>query len=619
MNKIENLRKLAKLIRYWILLSTTEAGSGHPTSCLSAVELMTALLFGGKFRFDLKNINLPNNDRLIFSKGHSAPLLYSLWAAAGALNENDLLTLRKFESQLEGHPTPRFLFAEAATGALGQGLSIGLGIALNAKYLDKLPYFTYVLLGDSEMSEGALWEAIQLASFYKLDNLVGVLDVNRLGQRGETMLGHKIQEYQKRISAFGWQTYLIRDGHNFKEILAVLNKIGKVKGKPTMIIAKTIKGKGISFLENKDGWHGKALSKEDFEKAKKELGEIDLKIRGKIKKPKNLKPKPLSLKPKRILENLPKYSLGEKMATRKAYGIALTKLGSINPKVVALDAEVKNSTFSEIFEEYFPERYFEMFIAEQNMVGTALGLATRGKIPFVSTFSAFLSRAYDQIRMAQYSREKANIKFVGSHAGVSIGQDGPSQSGLEDIAFFRTLRGSCVLYPSDAVSTEKLVFEMAKYPGISYLRTTRPETPIIYSAKEEFKIGGSKVLKESERDSITLVGAGITLHEALKAYEELKKEGILVRVIDCYSVKPLDTETLKKAAKETGKILVVEDHYPEGGIGEAVRSELTELKIPVYSLAVNKIPVSGKPEELLNFEEISAVAIIKKVKEILAS
>lgn len=614
---IRELEKLAKLIRYWILLSTTEAGSGHPTSCLSAVELMVALIFGGKFRFDLKNINHPNNDRLIFSKGHSAPLFYALWAAAGVISEKDLLNLRKFGSPLEGHLTPQFPYVEAATGSLGQGLSIGLGIALNGKYLDKLPYKTYVLLGDSEISEGSCWEAIQLASYYKLDNLVGIVDVNRLGQRGETMYGHRIEEYQKRISAFGWLTILISNGHNFEEILKGFEQIGKEKDKPTMIIAKTIKGKGVSFLEDKEGWHGKALNKEDFEKAKKELGEVDFKIRGKIKMPKNLKPKISSLWPKKDLKNLPGYFLEEKMATRKAYGIALAKLGTKNPKVVALDGEVKNSTFAEIFEEYFPERYFEMFIAEQNMVGTALGLATRGKIPFVSSFSAFLSRGYDQIRMTQYSREKANIKFVGSHAGVSIGQDGPSQEGLEDIAFFRTIRGGCVLYPSDALSTEKLVFEMAKYPGICYLRTTRPETPIIYSEKEEFKIGGSKILSKSRKDKMTIVAAGITLHEALKAYEELKKEGILVRIIDCYSIKPLDKKTLLKAAKETGKILVVEDHYPEGGIAEAVRSELADFPTPIYSLAVKKIPVSGKPEELLNFEEISQKAIIKKVKEVL--
>lgn len=618
---IEQLKKIAKLIRYWILLSTTEAGSGHATSSLSAVELITALLFGGKFRFDLKNPQYPNNDRLIFSKGHASPLLYALFGAAGVLTEKELKTLRKFSSPLEGHPTPRFAYAEAATGSLGQGLSIGLGMALNAKYLDKLPYFTYVLLGDSEISEGACWEAVQLASFYKLDNLVGILDVNRLGQRGQTMLGHKIEEYQKRISAFGWQTILIRNGHNFGEILGALNKVGKIKSKPTMLIAKTIKGKGVSFLENKDGWHGRALSPEQFDKAVKELGAIDEDVRGIIVKPEKaqIPNSKLQIPNKFQIQNskFKTYKKGDLIATRKAYGIALTKLGARNPKVVALDAEVKNSTFAEIFEEYFPERYFEMFIAEQNMAGTALGLAVRGKIPFVSTFSSFLSRAADQIRMAQYSREKANIKFVGSHSGVSIGQDGPSQSGLEDIAFFRTLRGSSVLYPSDAVSTEKLVFEMAKHKGICYLRTTRPETQIIYSQEEEFKIGGSKVLRKSQKDKITLVASGITLPEALKAYDELKKQGILARVIDCYSIKPLDKKTLSTAAKETGKILVVEDHYPEGGIGEAVRSELAGLMAPVFSLAVRKIPISGKPEELLDFEEISAKAIIKKVKEIL--
>ncbi len=617
MTKIEKLEKIAKLIRYWILLSTTKAGSGHATSSLSAVELMVALLFSGKFRFDLKNPQHLNNDRLIFSKGHASPLLYSLFAAAGCIGESELKTLRKFGSALEGHPTPRFPYVEAATGALGQGLSIGLGMALNAKFLDKLPYFTYVLLGDSEMSEGACWEAIEIAAFYKLDNLVGIIDVNRLGQRGETMYGHRIKEYQKRIAAFGWQTILIKNGHNVKEIDESFSQIGKIKGKPTMIIAKTIKGKGISFLEDREGWHGKALSEEDFERAKKELGGIDFKIRGKIEKPKSIKVATLKMKPRKSLENLPKYSLGEEVATRKAYGMALARLGNENPKVVALDAEVKNSTYSEIFEEYFPERFFEMFIAEQNMVGTALGLATREKIPFVSTFASFVSRAADQIRMAQYSRKRANIKFVGSHAGVSIGQDGPSQSGLEDIAFFRTIKGSVILYPSDAISTEKLVKEMAEHQGICYLRTTRMDTQIIYSEKEKFKIGKSKVLKESPQDKVTLVAAGITLHEALKAYESLKKEGVFVRVIDCYSVKPLDRQKLSKALEKTGKILVIEDHYPEGGIAEAIRSELSDFKFPIYSLAVRKIPISGKPEELLDFEEISAKYIIKKVKEIL--
>lgn len=614
---LSELQKIAKLIRYWTLISTTEAGSGHLTSSLSATDLMTALLFGGFFRFDADHPDHPNNDRLIFSKGHASPLFYALWAAAGKVTEKELLSLRKFGSNLEGHPTTRFPYTEAATGSLGQGLSIGLGIALNAKYLDKLPYFTYVLLGDSEMAEGSCWEAIEIAAFYKTDNLIGIIDVNRLGQRGETMLGHEITEYQKRISSFGWQTFLIKDGHDFKEILRVFNKIRRTKGKPTMIIAKTTKGKGISFLEDKEGWHGRTLSLQDSERARKELGKIDFQIRGKMKRPRDVKPAFSKIKTKKSLANLPQYSLGQNVATRKAYGVALARIGKENPRIIALDGEVKNSTFSEIFEEFFPQRFFEMFIAEQNMVGTALGLATRGKIPFVSTFASFMSRAADQIRMAQYSRKRANIKFVGSHAGVSIGQDGPSQSGLEDIAFFRTIKGSCIFYPSDAVSTEKLVQVMAAHEGICYLRTTRSETPVIYSSQEKFKMGGSKILQKSPQDKITLVAAGITLHEAFRAYTDLKKEGIFVRVIDCYSVKPLDHQTLAKALKETGKILVIEDHYPEGGIAEAVRSELGDFKNPIYSLAVKKIPLSGRPEELLDFEEISAKHIVKKVKEIL--
>lgn len=619
---IKNLEKLTRLIRYWILLSTTEAGSGHPTSSLSAVELMTGLLFGGPFRYDLKRPGYPSNDRLIFSKGHASPLLYALFASAGRVSEKELKRLRKFDSPLEGHPTPRFPYVEAATGSLGQGLSIGLGQALNAKYLDKLPYKTYVLLGDSEMAEGSCWEAIEIAAHYKLDNLVGIIDVNGLGQAGETMWGQRIGEYQKRLEAFGWQTFLIEDGHDLKEILKAYTRLGgsrRYKARPKMVIARTVKGKGVSWLEGKEGWHGKALSREEFEKAKKELGPIDFKVRGRIAKPRSRKAAPLKPAPQKKLKNLPFYALGEKVPTRKAYGKALAQLGALNSKVVALDGEVKNSTYAQVFEASFPKRFFEMYIAEQNMVGTALGLAARDKIPFVSTFSAFLSRAYDQIRMAQYSGKKVNLNFVGSHGGVSIGQDGPSQSGLEDIAFFRTLRDSCVLYPADAVATEKLVRAMAEKKGLCYLRTTRLATPVIYDNREKFKIGGSKVLKKSRRDKLTLVGAGVTLQEALKAYEALRGEGIRVRVIDCYSVKPLDRLTLKKAARETRGILVVEDHYPEGGMGEAIRSELAELGIqkPVSSLAVRKMPRSGRPEELLAFEEISSAAIIRKVKKIL--
>jgi transketolase len=606
----EKIEKLAKLIRYYILASTTEAGSGHPTSSLSATDLMTGLLFGGIFRFDVENTGHPNNDRLIFSKGHASPLLYALWAATGKLTEKELLTLRKFGSPLEGHPTISFSYAEASTGSLGQGLSIGLGMALNAKYLDKLPYRTYVLLGDSEMSEGSQWEAIQVAAYYKLDNLVGILDVNRLGQRGETMYGHDLNTYERRISSFGWETILI-DGHSFIEILNAYEKALFVSGKPVMVIAKTFKGKGVSFLEDRDGWHGKALKKEELTIALKELGTVDTSIRGEISKPEDKRPKErIPQKMKRI-----SYQTDKPVATRKAYGNALLRIFPQFPNMVVLDAEVSNSTYAEIFKEAYPEQFFEMYIAEQNMVGTALGLSRRGKIPFVSTFAAFLTRAFDQIRMSQYS--DPNIKFVGSHAGISVGEDGPSQMGLEDIAMFRTVLNSVVLYPSDAVSTERLVEEAAQYHGIVYIRTTRKDTPILYREDEEFVMGGSKVLRKSNNDLITVIAAGITLHEALHAYDGLKNERISIRVIDLYSIKPIDQATLYKAASETRAIITVEDHFAEGGLGEAVKSTLADVAIPVYSLAVRKMPKSGKPAELLDYEEISRDAIIGKVKELI--
>ncbi len=608
--KIENLKRLATLVRYYILFSTTTAGSGHPTSSLSATELMVGLLFGGTFRYDADHPENLNNDRLIFSKGHASPLFYGLWGAAGKLSEEDFMTYRKFGSSLEGHPTVAFRYAEAATGSLGQGLSIGLGMALNARYLDQLPFRTYILLGDSEMAEGSQWEAIQIATHYKLDNLIGILDVNRLGQRGETMYGHDLKAYESRISSFGWEAIVI-DGHDFSEILQAYEKALRIKDKPVMIIARTIKGKGVSFLEDKNGWHGKPLKRDEYDRALKELGEVDRSIRGEIPKPENLKPKERAPQEAGRID----YKVGQLIPTRKAYGNGLVRIFPNFPNLVSLDGEVSNSTFAEIFKEAHPEEFFEMYIAEQNMVGVALGLSRRGKIPFVSTFSAFLSRAFDQIRMSQYS--DGNIKFVGSHAGVSIGEDGPSQMGLEDIAMFRTILGGVVLYPCDAVSTEKLVEASVSHHGIVYLRTTREATPVIYPSDEEFVIGGCKVLRKSDRDIATVIGAGVTVHESLKAYEALEREGIFIRVIDLYSIKPLDVKTLQEAARTTRAVITVEDHYAEGGIGEAVRSGLAPLPVRVYSLSVKKKPKSGKPEELLDDEEISKNAIIKKIKELL--
>ncbi len=637
MADIQKLEQLAKLIRYFILKMTTEAGSGHPTSSLSATDLMVALFFE-KLRYDTGDPQNPNCDRVIFSKGHASPLFYALWAAAGAVSEKELSTYRKFESPLEGHPTPRFKYAEAATGSLGQGLSIGVGMAINGKYLDKIDYLTYVLLGDSEMAEGSCWEAAEIASYYKLGNLIAIVDVNRLGQSGETMLGWETEKYAKRFEAFGWETHVI-DGHSLEEIGKVFESIDGKLPKPQAIIAKTIKGKGISFLENKEGWHGKALSKEDFEKAVAELGKIDRLVMGEIKKPEGRGPvssfPPVGARSGRNSNRsgnngselraavspsrtaTPEYQIGEEVATRKAYGEALAELGSINGDIVCLDGEVKNSTFAEIFKEKHPERYFEMFIAEQNMAGVALGLSRRGKIPFASTFATFWTRAFDQIRMSAYSR--GNIKFVGSHAGVSIGEDGPSQMGLEDIAMFRTVFGSTVFCPGDAVASSKLVEIAASHNGIFYIRTNRPATAVIYKNSEEFKIGGSKVVRSTTSDKLTIVACGVTLMEAIGACDELAQKGINVRVIDAYSIKPIDAEGIGKAAKETGNLLIcVEDHFPEGGLGDAVLEIFAaDARVKVHKLAVSKMPMSGKGNELLDYEGISKDGIIKKVREVL--
>lgn len=605
---VEKLQKIAAMMRYYILAATTRAGSGHPTSSLSATELMAGLLFGGFFRYDPNNPRHPNNDRLIFSKGHASPLFYALWVAAGALDGDEFInTYRKMGSPLEGHPTVAYPYVEAATGSLGQGLAIGVGLALNARYLDKLPYITYVLLGDSEMAEGSQWEALEIAAYYKLDNLIGILDVNRLGQRGETMYGHDLEAYERRIRAFGWETILI-DGHSFPEVLDAYKKAGQVADKPAMIIAKTVKGKGVSFLEDRNGWHGKALKPEEFQQALAELGEIDKTVRGEIAPPEDRFPEKPAARPAPHFSYPPE----KPVATRAAYGNALKRLYPQFPAIVSLDGEVSNSTMAEYFAKAFPERFFEMYVAEQNMVGAALGLACRGKIPFISTFAAFLTRAFDQIRMSQYS--DPNLKFVGSHAGVSIGEDGPSQMGLEDLAMFRTILNSVVLYPCDAVSTERLVEEAAKHQGIVYIRTTRSATPILYGPEEAFPIGGCKVLRRSSRDAVTVVTAGITVFEALAAYEELREEGIAMRLIDLYSLKPLDEAALTDAARETRAILTVEDHYAEGGLGEAVKSALATTGTPVYSLAVRKKPQSGKPKELLDYEEISQKAIVARVK-----
>ena len=615
---VKKLKQLAKLVRYWIIRSTTAAGSGHLSSSLSAADLLTVLLYGGFFTADIHEPGNPHNDRVIFSKGHAAPLLYALYALAHGIPEQELLTLRKFGSRLEGHPAMVFPYTEAATGALGQGLSIGVGLALNAERLDKVSYKTFVLLGDSEMAEGSVWEAIQLAAHYKLHSLVGILDANRLGQRGETMYGHRLKEYARRVEAFGWKAIVI-DGHNIKKIIRGYAQALRERRRPVMIIARTVKGKGVKFIENKEGWHGKTLSEDGMEEAIDGLRDVALALRGVIfKSPATKPPHEPAVKPAPD----PVYALGEKVSTRKAYGQVLASVFSRHPGLVALDAEVSNSTYAEIFKKAHPERFFEMYIAEQNMVGAAIGLSARGKIPFVSTFAAFFTRAADQIRMSQYSN--SNIKFVGSHAGVSIGEDGASQMALEDISLFRAQLGSVVLYPADAVSTGKLAEEAAKHAGNVYIRTTRQDTPVIYKPEETFPIGGSKILRSSPQDAATVIGAGVTLFEALEAYEILKKENIFIRVIDLYSIKPLDASALLSAAWETKAVITVEDHYAEGGLGEAVASAIEELRIKnkelktlVATLAVRRLPRSGQPAELLAYEEIDAPAIVKKVKEVI--
>jgi len=611
-SQVHQWTNLAQQLRVDSIRSTTAAGSGHPTSSMSAADLM-AVLMVSHLRYDFDNPDNPNNDHLIFSKGHASPLLYSMYKAAGAISDEELMTLRKFGSRLEGHPTPALPWVDVATGSLGQGLPIGVGIALAGKYLDKLPYRIWTLLGDSETAEGSVWEAFDHASHYKLDNLIAILDCNRLGQRGETELGWNTEAYAERGKAFGWRTIVI-NGHNYDQINDAYTQAEQFvgKGAPTLIIARTVKGKGVSFLENVDGWHGKPLNKEQQEKAMQELNPVRSQVFP-VQKPAAAKPAPV---PAEKPLDLPRYNLKDSVATRKAYGDALKALGAANPEVVALDGEVSNSTFAEEFAKAYPDRFFEQYIAEQQLVASAVGMSVRHKIPFASTFAAFFTRAYDFIRMASISR--ANIRLVGSHAGVSIGEDGPSQMALEDLSMMRAVFGSTVLYPSDANQTAQLTAEMATHGGIVYMRTTREKTPVLYRPDEKFSIGGSYVLRQSPKDQATIVAAGITLHEALKAYEQLLSENITVRVIDAYSVKPIDEETLLAAVEEAGnKIITVEDHWPEGGLGEAVLEVFTEADSPlphVVKLAVQSMPGSGTPAELLEDAGISARHIVQAVK-----
>jgi transketolase len=611
MNDIDTeiLKGIANQLRIHSIEATTAAGSGHPTSCCSAADVVAALFFG-HMRYDPKNPHYYNNDRFILSKGHAAPLLYAAWAETGRFPVEELLTLRRLDSELEGHPTPRLPFVDVATGSLGQGLAVGVGMALCAR-LDNLDYRTYVLMGDGECAEGAVWEAASLAGINQLNNLIAVVDVNRLGQSQETAFGHNLNVYKKRFEAFGWRTEEI-DGHDMDEIIEVLAAVG-LGSQPLVILAKTLKGAGISFIQDKEGWHGKPLSKDEAARAIAELQPTAKSGIGHSITPPSQLPAPKNDAPAGYPEI--NYKLGDLVATREAFGTALLRIGEADPRVVGLDGDTKNSTYSDKFFKKFPNRFVECFIAEQNMVGVATGYSTRGKVPFASTFACFFSRAYDQIRVAGISM--ANVKLVGSHVGVSIGEDGASQMGLEDIAMMRAIAGSVVLYPSDAVCAEKLMDQMAAHKGIAFLRTSRPKAPVIYNNDEQFPIGGAKVLRQSGGDKATVVAAGVTLFEALKAADALKNEGIGITVIDAYSIKPLGKDVIMSAARATNNVVItVEDHYAEGGLGDAVAGELSVEGIKVHKLAVRELPHSGKPEELLAKYGIDSAAIVRTVKSL---
>jgi len=590
MDESEIWRELGQQLRVDAVRASAKAKSGHPTSSMSAADL-AAVLLAKHFRYDFDEPKSPANDRIVFSKGHASPLVYGLFRAAGVISEEEFMTYRQLGSRLEGHPTPVLPWVDVATGSLGQGLPIGVGMALAGKNLDRLPFRVWVICGDSEMAEGSMWEAIEHAAFYELDNLTAIIDVNRLGQRGETMHGWDLSSYTSRLQAFGWHAIEI-DGHDVEQIHAAYTEAESTTGRPTAIVAKTIKGKGYSKIEDQGGWHGKAVAEEAVE----ELGGVRNHVVD--------VPKPEAHE-RHVFEaaaqEWPRYELGSEVATRKAYGEALAALGGERGDVVALDGEVSNSTFSEIFRDAHPERFFEMYIAEQQMVAAAVGMQVLGWKPFASTFAAFMSRAYDFVRMAAISR--ATLKLSGSHAGVSIGEDGPSQMALEDLAAFRAIHGSTVLYPCDGNQTVALVRAMADLDGISYIRTTRADTAVVYEPGEDFTVGGSKTLRDG--DDVTIVAAGITVHEALKAADDLADDGIGARVVDCYSVKPLDVETLRALGTP---IVVVEDHWPEGGLGEAVAAALAEAeeRPRIVRLAVQDMPHSGKPAELLDAAGIDA-------------
>jgi transketolase len=609
---VDAIKEKARRLSVLSIMATTAAGSGHPTSCMSAAELVAGTFFYA-MKFDPKNPNSPDFDRFVLSKGHAAPVLYAALAEAGVFPLSRLMTLRQFSSELEGHPTPRIPGVDAATGSLGQGLSVGSGLAIGQR-MDKKSARVYVLMGDGEMAEGQVWEAAEFAGHYKLDNLTVLADVNALGQSEPTMYQHDMEVYRKKFEAEGFAAEVI-DGHDVAAVLSALDRAKATKGRPQAIIARTIKGHGVDFVAGKEHWHGKAFSKDELAKALTEIGPaVDVPpdpgksyARASLPQPPDF-PAPAA----------PDYAEGKQVATREAYGYALKRLGAVNKEIVAMSGDVKNSTFSEIFGDACPDHFYQAYIAEQNMVSVGVGLAAFGKVPFVDTFACFLSRAYDEVRMAAISR--ANINLCGSHCGVSIGEDGPSQMALEDIASFRAVHSSAVFYPSDAVSAERLTEAMARRPGINYLRTSRPKTPILYSKDDKFPVPGFKVLRQSAQDKATVIGAGITLHEALKAADELKGQGTAIRVIDLYCVKPIDGKALAEQLSATGgRLVTVEDHWPEGGVGEAVLHALATAGVaPSKSrlLAVNGMPHSGKPEELIDAFGISARHIAAAVREI---
>lgn len=622
--------ELTNRIRHDILTITTTAGSGHPTSSLSAVEVMTVLFFG-ILHYDMSDPKNPVNDRVIFSKGHASPLYYALYAAAGVISNDELLRYRTFDSVLEGHPTSRFPYTEAATGSLGQGLSIGLGEALALKlqfsesksqkdetYIPRV----FVLAGDGEMAEGSMWEAAAAASLRKVNNLFLIVDINRLGQSDPTMYGHDISVFANRFEAFGWRVITVEQGNDIDSVQEAWEIAEHIDERPTVLLVKTRKGAGISFLEDKDGWHGKPLSKDELTKALRELGDVNGDLHGEVKKPQERKlinSASVQVNEQPSAEYLRNtYVTGKSVATRKAFGNAIKRLGSSHSNLVVLDGDTKNSTYTEFFGKAFPDRFFELYIAEQNMAGAGVGFSARGFYPVISSFACFLTRAADQIRMAAFSG--ATMLVNGSHAGVSIGEDGPSQMGLEDLAQFRAVHGSTVLYPSDAISTERLTELALSLPGVTYIRTSRPETPLLYTEKDEFHIGGSRMFLPPNAQTpptITIVAAGVTLHEALSAQRLLTQEGIFVSVLDCYSVKPIDTQALQGAAKTSRLMVVVEDHYKEGGLGEAVLSAISGgTVLPRFiHLCVEKTPRSGKAAQLLSYEGIDAASICAKVKE----